>query len=339
MRLALRITGWLVVAAISGVLAVSGWLYFNYWRVPQQISADTTVVIDRGTRLPQMATLLSEKGIVDNPALFFAVAAVYSRQHPLKAGEYMFTTGMTPEQILEKMHRGEVVVHKITIAEGLTVKQIKAVMDKTEGLVGDFPDNIPEGSLLPNTYFYSLGEGRIDKVRQMQTAMRDYVMAEWEKRAPDLPLKSPKEAVILASIIEKETGVPEERPHIASVFINRLRKGMKLQTDPTIIYGLSGGTNDLGRNLTLSDLKSDTPYNTYVIDGLPPGAIANPGKAAIDAALHPMKSDDLFFVATGGGSHRFAATVSEHEKNVQLLREVQKQQAATQTTSSGKTTP
>jgi UPF0755 protein len=223
------------------------------------------------------------------------------------------------------MVRGDTILHKLTIPEGLSVKQIEALMAKADGLEGEFPAGVAEGSVMPDTYFYSRGESRREKIVKMQQAMREYTNALWEKRQPDLPLASLQEAIILASIVEKETGVAEERGRIAAVFVNRLRKGMKLQTDPTVIYAATDGRYDLGRPLLRSDLQTPHPYNTYMIDGLPPGPIANPSRASIEAVLNPPASDELFFVSTGNGAHRFASTLEGHNQNVRLLREVQHQ--------------
>lgn len=334
MRWRWRIFSWLVVALLSASLTTALWLY-RYYYIPGPLTEETHIVIPRGAGVVEITGMLHEQGIVHNPFAFLAVAGIYTREHILKAGEYAFLPAANPHDILDKMARGDTFLRKFTIPEGLTVKQIKAIMDKAEGLAGPFPENVAEGTLMPDTYYYSLGESRSEKVVKMQKAMQSYVEKAWETRAPDLPLTTPDQALILASIVEKETGAPEERSRIAAVFINRLRKGMKLQTDPTIIYGITNGTNNLGRQLSLRDLQTPHPYNTYMNEGLPPGPIANPGRAAIDAALSPLQSNELFFVSTGSGTHRFAATLDQHNKNVSLLREVQRQRQEPVTIPSG----
>lgn len=324
MRWRWRLLSWVIVASLSALLTTSLWLY-HYYTAEGPLTEETHIVIPRGAGVVDIAAMLHDQGIVHNPYAFLAVSGLYTREHILKAGEYAFLPGASPSDILDKMARGDTFLRKFTIPEGLTVKQIKAIMEKADGLTGAFPDPVAEGSLMPDTYYYSLGESRAEKVVKMQKAMQEYLQNAWENRAADLPLTSPDQAIILASIVEKETGVPEERSRIAAVFTNRLRKGMKLQTDPTIIYGITNGSNNLGRALLLRDLQTPHPYNTYLNEGLPPGPIANPGRAAIDAALSPLQSDELFFVSTGSGAHRFAATLDEHNKNVSMLREVQRQ--------------
>jgi UPF0755 protein len=208
-----------------------------------------------------------------------------------------------------------VVIRKLTIPEGLTSTQIRDILAKAEGLSGS-PLTAPEGSLLPETYDYAWGDTRAGLIRRMAAAQRTTLEALWRERQTGLPLTGPREAVILASIVEKETGAASERARVAAVFHNRLRRGMRLQSDPTIIYALTGGKTRLGRNLNRADLAIDHPYNTYRIKGLPPGPIANPGRAALIAVLNPVKSTELYFVADGSGGHAFAKTLKEHNRNV-----------------------
>ena len=215
-------------------------------------------------------------------------------------------------------------VRRLTVAEGLTTFDVLARLGATEGLKGLAPQGLGEGQLLPETYHFSYGDARADIVRRMRAAMTSAVERLWAARVPDLPLNSPAEALILASIIEKETGLAEERARVASVFINRLRAGMRLQSDPTVVYALTHGQGKLGRRLTRTDLRDQSLYNTYVHKGLPPGPIANPGIAAIAAALNPARSGDLYFVADGSGGHVFARTLAAHNRNVRRWRKLQK---------------
>jgi UPF0755 protein len=223
--------------------------------------------------------------------------------------------------IVVMIANGRVLQHKITIPEGLTVRDITKLLQAEPALDGDVPAGIADGSLLPETYMFTHGFKRAELIAQMQKAMRTTLDAMWAKRRNGLPLDTPEKALVLASVVEKETGVPNERGHVASVFVNRLRKGMKLQSDPTVTYGMEqamGGP--LGRPLTTVDLHTETPFNTYVIEALPPSPICNPGKASIEAVLNPPDTDDLYFVATDKGGHKFAPSLEEHNRNVQLYR-------------------
>jgi UPF0755 protein len=222
---------------------------------------------------------------------------------------------------------GKSIVYKLTLAEGLTSATIIELVRGHPVLVGDVADIPAEGSLLPETYVFDRGTTRKDLVGRMQDDHTRVLDELWVGRAKDLPFSTKDEAVILASIVEKETGVASERPRVAAVFVNRLRKGMKLQSDPTIIYGLTKGV-PLGRGIRQSELEKPTPYNTYVILGLPPTPIANPGKASLAAVMNPAQTEDLYFVADGTGGHAFAATLDEHEANVRKWREIERQRAA-----------
>jgi UPF0755 protein len=214
------------------------------------------------------------------------------------------------------------VARRLTIPEGLTNFQIAHLLWATEGLQGNIPPLPGEGMLFPETYHFSWGDTREDVILRLHQAMRKTLREGWNPRASGLPLKNSQEALILASIVEKETAVAEERPHIAAVFLNRLRHGMRLQSDPTVVYDLTDGKGALGRPLTREDLKQETPSNTYVIDGLPPTPISNPGRLALQAVLHPTVSDDLYFVADGSGGHAFSKTLAEHNRNVARWRKV-----------------
>jgi UPF0755 protein len=219
------------------------------------------------------------------------------------------------------MAAGRTVVHRLTIPEGLMTSEILEIIKNTEGLDGEITLDPQEGDLLPETYNFSRGDKRNDLITRMHHAMQKALQDAWEGREEGLPLTGPMQALTLASIVEKETGLASERPHVASVYINRLKKGMLLQADPTTAYAVTAGKHKLARPLTYADLQTESPYNTYRVQGLPPGPIANPGKASILATLHPDQSEDLYFVATGTGGHNFAKTAAEHEENVRRYRD------------------
>jgi UPF0755 protein len=246
--------------------------------------------------------------------------------HDLKAGEFAFPAAVSMRGALEILDRGETVARWLTVAEGLTSSEVVALVAAAEGLSGE-PGPVPlEGSLLPETYHYSRDDDRAALIGRMQSDMQAVLAELWPKRAEGLPIKTPEEAVILASIVEKETGVAEERPLVASVFVNRLKRGMRLQSDPTVVYGITLGKAPLGRQLIFRDLDTPTPYNTYTNGGLPPGPIANPGRAALEAVLNPAETRYLYFVADGTGGHAFAKTLQEHNNNVAKWRKIQRQE-------------
>jgi UPF0755 protein len=260
-------------------------------------------------------------------ALAFRLAGeLYERGRTLKAGEYQIPKGASMRQLVELMAEGRTLLHPITIPEGLTSAMVVELLAASDVLSGATPTTPPEGAILPETYKVARGADRARVLQQMMAAREETVAALWEKRAAGLPIKTPEEAVILASIVEKETGIAHERPQVAAVFVNRLRKGMRLESDPTIIYGVNQG-RALGRGILRSELDRATPYNTYKIDGLPPTPIANPGRDAIAAVLNPPQTTALFFVADGTGGHAFAATYAEHQRNVARWREIERQRA------------
>lgn len=318
MRGALRFLMWgLTALAVAG--AVSGaWLYAQFTG-PGPLPVATAIVIPSGTGLEGIAHALTRSGALRHDFVFVAGVKISGEARNLKAGEYLIPETASPRQIMDIMISGKTVVRRLTIPEGLTVAEVKQRLELTEGLTGD-EGNPAEGSLLPETYHFSYGDTRRDLIHRMQEAMTETVRRLWEMRAPDLPFKTPEEAVILASIVERETGLPQERGLVAGVFINRLRKGMRLQSDPTVAYGIA--PDGLDRALTRADLKSPTPYNTYVIRGLPPTPIANPGVDAIRAVLQPQETDYLYFVADGSGGHAFARTLEEHNRNVRKWRRI-----------------
>lgn len=298
--------------------AIYAWDYFD---APGPLKAEATVLFRRNAGFNDIVAGLVQQGVIDDPMLFKAIAAVLGTARKFKAGEYSFASGATPHQVMDKLASGKVVVHKLTFREGITAREVAELLNKEPALEGALSPDIQEGSLLPETYHFVYGDQRQDVVNRMQAAMRKLLDGLWEKRRADLPFANVEQAVTLASIVEKETGVASERGQVASVFLNRLRLGMRLQSDPTVVYGMEKIMGaPLGRPLTSLDLHTETPYNTYMIDGLPPGPIANPGRAAIEAAFNPPDTDFLYFVATGKGGHNFASSLDEHNRFVQQYR-------------------
>ncbi len=313
-----------MLAALTGVVVIAGVTQLNAYLVrPGPAREETVVVLPRGAGLARIAALLNNAGVIEHPWMFRMAARVLGRDRALKAGEYAFPAAITPASVLNLMASGQTVAHRLTVAEGLTVAEIYQLLDKADGLVGELPPAPPEGSLLPETYFYALGDSRADLVKRMQRGMQDALAELWPQRARGLPITRREDAVTLASIVDKETGQADERRKVAAVFINRLRRGMRLQADPTVIYGLTEGEGRLGRALTRNDWADGSAYNTYQIDGLPPGPIANPGRASIEAVLNPAPVDYLYFVANGKGGHAFARTLAEHNQNVAAWRKME----------------
>lgn len=315
----------LFVAAL--LLAAGGLMLYGIDRFQRAgpLAADAIVYIPPGEGLDAIATRLEEAGVIDDALAFRIGVTVMRAERALKAGEYRFAAGISMRGALDVLRSGKTVVRRLTLPEGLTSAEIVALLVQAEGLEGGVGTVPPEGSLLPETYHFQRGDTRAELIERM-TRARQVALAElWPKRAPGLPFAGPEDAVILASVVEKETGVAEERPLVASVFINRLKKGMRLQSDPTVVYGLTNGQGPLGRDITRKDLETPGPYNTYLNDGLPPGPIANPGRASIEAVLNPAKSEYLYFVADGNGGHRFAKTLEEHNRNVARYRKAKSQ--------------
>jgi UPF0755 protein len=283
--------------------------------------------VPRGVGVVQIADLLTARGVLDSPHYFRFGTFLDEQAVLLKAGEFAFPAGVSPRDAAAIIASGRTVVRRLTLAEGITVTQAVALLRAAEGMDGDVAAVPPEGELLPDTYFYSWGDSRDRMLTRQRRAMTDLLAELWEKRAAGLPIKTPQEALILGSIVEKETGVAEERPRIAAVFINRLRRNMRLQADPTTIYGLTQGKAPLDRPLSRADLEARNAWNTYVIDGLPQTPIAIPGRAALAAVLNPPASEELYFVSDGTGRHVFATTLAEHNRNVARLRQVERERA------------
>ena len=320
----------LVLALIACLVAgAAAWAYFGAGP-PAPQGRSTDLVLAPGSHLPSIAHALRRAGVVRAPLVFMVAAELTGAAGRLKAGEYRFASGASVDTVLSMIRKGEVVRHFVTIPEGLTSRAAAAVLDNAAELTGTAP--IPaEGALLPETYEVRWGEPRVRVLRRMMDA-RDKLLANlWRTRRPGLPYRSPGDAVTLASIVEKETAKVEERPHIAAVFLNRLANGVRLESDPTVVYGLSGGA-PLGHGLRVSELQTLTPYNTYLVAGLPPTPIANPGRAALAAALNPTHSADLYFVADGTGGHVFSDTFATHLKNVARWRAIEQARAAGGTT-------
>jgi UPF0755 protein len=293
---------------------------------PGPLEEDKIVNIPPRAGMADIADILQREGIIDNNRLAFigSVFALKARSE-LKPGEYLFQKNASLHEVIDTLVEGKVVQHAVTIPEGLTSEQIVARLSESDIFSGAVREIPREGTLLPETYKFPRGTTRDQVIARMQQAQKRVLADIWERRNPDLPVKAPEQLVTLASIVEKETGKADERSRVAAVFVNRLRQKIKLQSDPTIIYGLVGGRGTLGRPIKRSEIQQPSPYNTYVIDGLPPGPIANPGRASLEAAANPARTRDLFFVADGTGGHAFTETYDQHQKNVAKLRTLEKQ--------------
>lgn len=312
--------------------AIAGWVVFDADRSlgrPLALAAPTTLQVPAGSNLKTIAAQLQRDGVIERAEYLYGYARLKELAHRIKAGEYALSAELTGYTLLELLVRGESVQYRLTLVEGWNLRQVRAALAAAErlrddvsgrsdaelledlGLAGEYA--LPEGLFMPDTYQYTAGDSASDILRRSQRAMADYLARRWPERDKRSPLKTPYEALILASIVEKETGVAAERATIAGVFTRRLHKGMRLQTDPTVIYGIGP---DFDGDIRRRDLTTDTPYNTYTRHGLPPTPIALAGREAVDAALHPKEGSSLFFVARGDGSHQFSDTLAQHEAAV-----------------------
>ena len=273
-----------------------------------------------GWEIRDIADVLQREGVIDQPYIFMGGVIALKARGELKYGEYQFSKHASVADVVDTIIEGKVVQHAFTVPEGLTTEQIVARLLENTALTGQIKEIPREGTLLPETYRFTRGMTREQIIQRMQQAHRRVLQDVWEHRMSDLPVKTPEQLVTLASIVEKETGRPDERTRVAAVFVNRLKTKMRLQSDPTIIYGLTGGKGSLGRPIQKNEIEQPTPYNTYVIDGLPPGPIANPGRASLEAAANPARTKEIYFVADGSGGHLFSDNYTEHQKNVARLR-------------------
>ena len=323
MRRALLILGLLIAFALVAAGIKWQWLKINY-RANGPLVIPATVIIHKGASSNEIAIRLKKANVISDAKRFIWGLRLFAEPKPLRAGEFAFKPAMSSAQVIAHLQTGKTVIRKVTIAEGLSNLEIASILAKTPGLTGLLGPLPKEGQLLPETYHFSYGDSRAGVLKRMRQAMTRLLSEAWSMRSADLPLKTRAEALVLASIVEKETGVPSERRRVAGVFINRLRIGMRLQSDPTVIFGITEGREPLGRPLTKLDLLTETAYNTYVIKGLPPRPITNPGSAAILAALNPADSEELYFVASGSGGHVFSRTLKEHNRNVAQWRRIER---------------
>ncbi len=318
------------IITIVLVLMVGAGLVYYYGR--QTIEAAGPLQEDKVVNIPSragmadIAEVLQREGVIDSNRWAFigAVFAMKARSD-LKPGEYNFQKNASLREVIATIVEGKVVQHSVTIPEGLTSEQILGRLGENDIFAGSVREIPREGTLLPETYKFPRGTTREQVIQRMQQTQKRVVAEIWEHRSPDIPIKTPEQLVTLASIVEKETGKADERSRVAAVFTNRLRQRIKLQSDPTIIYGLVGGKGTLGRPIKRSEIVQPSPYNTYVIDGLPPGPISNPGRASLEAVANPARTRDLFFVADGSGGHAFTETYDQHQKNVAKLRTMERQ--------------
>src|SRR5690348_16011877 len=317
---------WVLFFIALFVTVMGGALFFGHTLLVAEGPLDTTkrVVIPRGAGPATMARVLHEEGIISYPLLFRVALMVDPNPKPVKAGEYEVPAHTSMQGLVELLQSGKLVQRRLTVPEGMTTAEVVELVRKADALTGDVTIDVKDGDLLPETYFYSRNDTRDGLLLRMKEAMNKTLDEAWRKRTPGLPLANRREALILASIVEKETAIPAERSKIAAVFLNRLRLKMKLESDPTTIYGLVGGKGPFNRELTRADLQSNSPYNTYVVSGLPPGPICNPGRASILAVTHPAHDRSLYFVADGQGGHVFARTLAQHNRNVEHWKEIQR---------------
>lgn len=316
---------YIILLLVGSVVFAALFAYLGYYEFhePGPLDQDRAYDLPKGQGVIRTAWELERQGFVTSQDLFKIGVQLSGYERSLQAGEFSIPAGSSMRDIMMILSSGKVIQHRLTIVEGWTSWQIADYLNEIENLTDPITDLPREGTVLPDTYLYTKNTSRHDLVRRMQVRQLDLLDTIWAKRASDLPLLSVEDALILASIVEKETADPEERAHIAGVFINRLKNNMRLQTDPTVIYGIDR-KGFLDHPIRRSDLSADNPYNTYKIRGLPPTAISHPGRASIEAVLHPLKTDDLYFVADGTGGHAFASTLRQHQRNVDRWRRIEK---------------
>jgi UPF0755 protein len=312
-----------LLAIVAGIALAIGKQRFD---APGPLAEDRVVSIPRGSGIRDIADVLVRDGVIDQPWVFVGGVLVLKAREGLKAGEYQFKAHASIRDVVATIVDGRVVAHQFTVPEGLTSEQIVARLLDDDTLTGNIREIPREGTLLPDTYSFTRGVTREQMIQRMEQAQQRALKEIWDRRSSDLLIKTPEQLVTLASLVEKETGKPEERTRVAAVFVNRLKQKMRLQSDPTIIYGLVGGKGTLGRPIMKSEIDQATAYNTYQIDGLPPGPIANPGRASLEAAANPARTRELYFVADGTGGHAFAETYEQHQKNVARLRSIESDQ-------------
>lgn len=318
----------IITLLLIAMLGAGGAYYYGrqVLEAPGPLKEDKIVNIPQRAGKRDIAETLNKESVTDvNPWVFIAAVAALKASSDLKPGEYSFQKNASLRDVIATIVEGKVVQHAVTIPEGLTSEQIVARLSDNDIFTGSVRELPREGTLLPETYKFPRGTPRDQVIQRMQQAHKRVLAEIWERRSQDLPVKTPEQLETLASIVEKETGKPDERSRVAAVFVNRLKQKIKLQSDPTIIYGLVGGKGTLGRPIKRSEITQPSPYNTYVIEGLPPGPIANPGRASLEAAANPARTRDLFFVADGSGGHAFTETYDAHQKNVAKLRAMEKQ--------------
>ena len=334
-RVISALSGALTLAVFLSVAGAGIWVFAQRMlQEPGPLAADKIVYIPKGSSIDEIGQLLEREGVIRQPGLFEAVVQMRRLLQTIpgvRAGEYQFKAVASLDSVVETLGKGQVIQHSVTVPEGLTSEQIVTRLGDYEFLTGTVAAPFPkEGELMPTTHRFERGTHRQQVVERLRKDQKALIEQIWKNRSKDLPLRSPEDMVILASIVEKETGRADERTRVAGVFINRLNRKMKLQSDPTIVYGLVGGKGTLGRGLTRAEIDQATPYNTYVIPGLPPGAIANPGRASLEAVANPSRTRDIFFVADGTGGHAFAETLEQHNRNVARWRQIESGQGGAQ---------
>ena len=312
------LTAFLILLVVAIAVAAGLGYAFKTYNSPGPLAAAKVVVVPRGTPA-EIGELLAQAGVIQSTQAFRIAADITNAKGALKSGEFTFPEHVSLFATLSILRNGKPVQHKITLPEGLSVYQMTAILQKAQALDGDVP-RFAEGEVFPDTYSFTYGTPRAQIVERGRAEMDKNLARVWDARDPSLALKSPQQLLILASLVERETSRPEERAHVAAVYLNRLKLNMRLQSDPTVAYVASGGQNNAEKGITRAQLETANPYNTYMVAGLPPGPIASPGLASLLAVARPLASDDLYFVADGEGGHVFAKTLDDHNRNVAKYR-------------------